>query len=108
MNEPRERLGTPDIQLAGFQLWIHSRQFPNAQNYWDANWLNVTAHCGAEGATVWTTGSLIHLSELTLLLSGMEQLYQTLRGEAELPCMAPGLHIKMTARSLGKIELEVS
>lgn len=37
----------------------------------------------------------------------MEQLHQTLQGEAQLPCMEPELHITMTARTLGKIELEV-
>jgi len=28
MTEPREHLGAPDIRLAGFQLWVHGRQFP--------------------------------------------------------------------------------
>ena len=108
MADGRDRFGPPDIKLAGFQLWVHGRQFPDAQDYWDANWLNVTAHCGAEGASVWTSGSILHLGELTQLLSGMKQLYKTLAGEAELPCIEPELHLKLAARGLGQIELEVN
>ena len=107
MSDGRDRLGPPDIKLAGVQLWVHSRQFPNSQDYWDANWLNVTAHCGAAGASVWTTGSILHLGELTKLLLGMKQLYQTFEGEAELPCMEAELNIKLKARGSGQIELEV-
>lgn len=29
----RQRLGEPDLKLAGFALWIHSRQFPDAKDY---------------------------------------------------------------------------
>ena len=108
MTDGRDRLGPPDIKMAGFQLWVHGRQFPNAEDYWDANWLNVTAHCGGEGASVWTSGSILHLGELTQLLSEMKQLHQTLSGEAELRCIEPELHLKLVARNLGQIELEVN
>ncbi|HZN99871.1 MAG TPA: hypothetical protein VFB93_01615 [Burkholderiales bacterium] len=103
-----DHLGPPDIKLAGFELWVHGRQFPNAQDYWDANWLNVTAHCCAERASVWTSGSILHLGELTQLLSGMKQLYETLKGEAELPCIEPELYLKLVASGLGQIEFEVN
>ena len=48
-----EKLDVPDIKLAGLQIWIHSRQFPDTDDFWDGNWLNITAHCGADGASVW-------------------------------------------------------
>lgn len=60
-----ENLGAPDIELEGSQMWIHGRQFPNDEDYWDGNWLNVTAHCGSHGANVWTGGPFFML--LTLL-----------------------------------------
>jgi hypothetical protein len=34
-----------------FQLWVHGRQFSEAHDYDDGNWLRVTAHCGASGAS---------------------------------------------------------
>ena len=44
--------GEPDLKLAGFQLWVHGRRFPESGGYYDGNWLRVTARCGASGASV--------------------------------------------------------
>ena len=107
MTRDLEKLGTPDLQLVGFQLWAHNRQFPNSNDYWDSNWLNVTAHCGAEGASVWTNGSILHLGEVSQFLSGLKQIYATLQGEAELPCMEPELNIKLRVTTPGKMDVEV-
>ena len=107
MTKDFDNLGEPDLRLAGFQLWIHSRQFPQAEDYWDGNWVNVTAHCGGKGASVWVRGALIHLPEVAHLLKGAEQLYTTLTGEAELPCMEPELRLKLTAIGSGHIEVEI-
>ena len=45
-------LGVPDLKLAGLQLWVHGREFPESEDADDGNWLRVTAHCGASGASV--------------------------------------------------------
>jgi hypothetical protein len=46
MNEREiENLGEPDLRVAGLRVWIHGRQFPDSQDYWDGNWLNATAYC---------------------------------------------------------------
>ena len=51
-DEAIARLGKPDLRVAGFQLWVHGREFPDAQDEWDGNWLRLTAHCGeAAGAS---------------------------------------------------------
>lgn len=102
-----EKLGTPDLQLSGLQIWIHGRQFPSVEDYWDGNWINVTAHCGAEGASVWVSGNIIHLSEIRHLLTGIESMYKELKGKAELPCMEPELSVVLEAKNLGQIEMVV-
>ena len=51
-----EELGKPDLTVAGFQLWVHGRQYPDSQEYYDANWLRVTADTGAAGASVGCQG----------------------------------------------------
>ena len=107
MTEDFDKLGEPDLKLAGFQLWIHGRQFPHSEDYWDSNWLNITAHCEDKGASVWVRGPIIHLPEVAHLLRGAEQIYTTLIGEAELPCMEPELELKLTAAGLGHIKMEV-
>ena len=76
-----EKLGQPAINIAGLDIWIHGRQFPDEKDYWDANWLNVTVRCGAKGSSVLVNGNIIHLSEISQLLSGAEKLYKNLKGK---------------------------
>ena len=85
---------------------MHSRQFPEASDYWDGNWVNVTVHCGAQGADVWATGPIIHLPEVRTWAD--ERMYQTLSSEASLDCMEPELSIELRAEELGQISMRVS
>lgn len=107
MENKIDKLGTPDLELAGLQIWIHNRQFPNSGDYWDVNWINVTVHCGAQGSNVWVQGNFIHLSEISQFLSGVENINRDLKGKAELSCMEPHLYLKLEIKSLGHIEMEV-
>jgi len=94
-----DKLGTPDIRLSGFQLWVHGR--------YGEYWLNITAHCGGEGSSVWISGSIIHLPELDAWLTGIERLYKALDGQAILNCMEPNLAITLKAESRGNIHMKV-
>jgi len=58
------KLGQPDITVGALHIWIHERQFPESEDFWDGNWGNATAHCSAEGAEVWVNGPTLHLLEL--------------------------------------------
>ena len=102
-----ENLGTPDIKLAGLQIWVHGRQFPNEEDYWDGNWLNVTAHCGSQGADVWTSGAIIHVPEIADWLAALEEMNQSLSGEANLVCLEPELSVELKMKELGQISLRV-
>lgn len=102
-----DQLRDPDFKLGGLQLWVHGRQFPRANDYWDGNWINVTAYCGANDTSVWTSGPIIHLSELAHFLEGMERVYSELKGEAELLCMEPELNVKLKAKIGGHLDCEV-
>jgi len=88
-----ENLGEPDLQIAGLRVWIHGRQFPDATDYWDGNWLRATAYCIYPESTVRVHGSIIHLGEIVGLLRSCERLYQTLEGRAAL------LSLQLTSRS---------
>jgi hypothetical protein len=59
-----ENLGEPALKVAGFQLWIHGRQFPELDDYYDGNWLRVTAHCGASGASIWAQGAIVMVTDI--------------------------------------------
>jgi len=59
-----EDLGKPALRVAGFQLWIHGRESSESDDYYDGNWLRVTAHCGESGASVWVQGSIIMVTDI--------------------------------------------
>lgn len=99
---------TPDLKLGGLRLWVHGRQFPDADDYWDGNWLRVTARCDSDEASVVARGPILHLSELDRWWRKAEQLRQTLAGEARLDCREPNLSIVLKAASLGHLTMEVS
>ncbi len=101
-----EEPGPPDFAVAGLQVWIWGRQFEDAQDYWDGNWLNVLAHCGSAGADVWASGAILHLSELRHWLDELYQLNEKLSGSAELSCMEPNLRAKLELKD-GRGELVV-
>ena len=103
-----ENLGEPDITFSGFKVWISGRQFSGSSDYWDGNWLMVTACCESPGAQVWAQGPIIHISEIQHWLTGLKELNNTLRGEAELACMEPELRAKVTLDKLGHGSLVVS
>jgi hypothetical protein len=103
----RDTLGEPDLKLLGFQLWIHGRQAPEANDYWDGNWLLVTAHCGTHGADVWVEGPIIHLPEIARWLQACEQMMTRVAGEAELACLEPELQIQLRMESLGHVVMTV-
>jgi hypothetical protein len=107
MHHVEEPLGAPDLHITGLRLWIHGRQFPMADDYWDGNWLQVTVHCGAPGASVWVTGPILHVPEIAQFLRGVEAIHVSLQGEAILPCMEPELAISLTAEGLGHITMVV-
>jgi hypothetical protein len=102
-----ENLGIPDIKLDSLQIWIHGRQFPNEEDYWDGNWLNVTAHCGAQGADVWASGAILHVPDITRWLASCEEMSRTLSGEADLVGLESELVVELKMDSPGHISMRV-
>jgi hypothetical protein len=103
-----DTLGPPAIKIAGFQLWIHSRQFPDAQDYWDGNWLNVTAHCGANGASVWACGAILMIADIAHLAADCERLYEGRQEQAILQPCEPNLLVSVRSSDrLGHLTMHV-
>ena len=92
-----EQLGPPSVRLSAFQLWVHGRQFPEAQDQWDGNWLNVTVHCGQSRASVWATGAILDSIALVRFRDELERLHQTLAGEAVLESHEPNVKVRVAA-----------
>lgn len=101
-------LGEPDLEIAVLRLWVHNRQFPASDDYWDGNWLNVTAECRSPGTCVHANGPIVHLGEIQTLLEQLEVLYRSLHGEARLECMEPNLDVSLRALTGGHVEVTIS
>lgn len=102
-------LGKPDLTLGGLRLWIHGREFPDSTDYYDLNWLVISAICEARGARVWLERApALMTEELQRWLHALEQLLQGKRRRAALDPMEPYLNITVRdARPHGVWEVEV-
>jgi len=100
--------GEADLNVAGFQLWVHGRQFPESEDYYDGNWLRVTAHCGASGASVWAQGAILMVTDI----AGFgDQCAAMLSGDsksADLDPLEPELKVSLEAAGrLGHVRAQV-
>lgn len=98
----------PDLQIAGFSLWVIGRQFPDATEFWDANWLVVEARVEASGATVTARGPFVFATEIDRFCSGLKTMDQTLSGTARLDCMEPTLDVTLTCSPLGQASAAIA
>jgi len=105
-----ESLGPAHLKVAGLELWVHDRRSPEAQDYWEGNWLVVTVRCAAEGATIWTTGPLVRVPDLARWAAALDRLHQRPEGAgvATLSSDEPNLTavIRSTERT-GDLQLVV-
>jgi hypothetical protein len=97
----------PDLKLGGFSLWVYGRQFPDANDYWDGNWLNVRARVEARGALVEAQGTFVRAPELADFAKQLEILHATLVDEAVLNCLEPNLQVAIRGDALGHMELRL-
>lgn len=96
-----EDLGRPALKIAGFQLWVHGRESPEAEDYDDGNWLRVTAHCGASGASVWAQGAILMVTDI----AGFgDQCASMLRGTSNTAALDPlEPELKVSLRALDRL-----
>jgi hypothetical protein len=103
-----EVLDSPDIEVGGLKIWVHGRQYPEAFDYNDGNWLSITALCISKGAQVWTSGHIINLPELENWLIDLERINKEFTGEANLQCTESELRVKLSINKLGQIKMIVN
>ncbi|MBF0548668.1 MAG: hypothetical protein HQM08_29835 [Candidatus Riflebacteria bacterium] len=101
-------LGTPDLNIAGFQLWVHGRQFPDSEDYDDVNWLRVTAHVGASGADVWVSGSIMQVNDILEIQRKCDALCKGDLTDISIQPLEPGLELHLhKADGLGHYNLKI-
>jgi hypothetical protein len=80
---------------------VLGRQFPDQNDYWDGNWLNVWVRVEATEAVVEAHGPIIHAAELEAFANELELLDSTLAGNALLKCTEPNLDVAIRGDSRG-------
>jgi hypothetical protein len=108
VSELTEKALQPTFELAGFQMKVLGRQFPDHNDFWDGNWLNVTCKCVAFGSRVGADGPFVHLSGIAELLSKLESLYATKSNEEIISFIEPTLNMAFKMGTLGSIEFDLS
>ncbi len=103
-----DSLGPPHLKIAGLELWVHDRRSPKAQDYWEGNWLLVTARCTATGANVWTTGPMLRVPDVVRWADALDQLHQGKpEGVATLTSDEPNLTAVIPTDRAGQLQLVV-
>lgn len=97
-----------DLVIEGLELWVLNYQYADAQDFYDANWLNVFVRVTAPGAIVEVQGAIVMTTELAFFADGLLLLDQILDGEAHLDCAEPNLSIDIARDRLGHIEVSIS
>jgi hypothetical protein len=96
MTQPvRDAQGPPAIELGGFRLWIHRRQFEDAQDRWDGNWLVVTAQASGAGAAVTVTGPVLETEDVRRFRDEVARLLRLEAGDALLASAEPNLRLRI-------------
>jgi hypothetical protein len=97
----------PDFAIGGFSLWVHGWQFKDSNDYYDANWLRITARQKSLGSTVTVSGAIIEAMDLSRFLLEIEELHESLSGEASLDSHEPNLKVVLEAKAFGHVEMIV-
>jgi len=90
-------LGSPSLTVAGLQLWVHGRESPESQDLYDGNWLRVTGHCSASGASIWIQGSILMVTDIEQFGRECQDLYDGKSNRASLEPLEPELRITLEA-----------
>src|SRR5438067_1705785 len=85
------------------KIALLGRSHPNANDYWDGNWVRaaVDVHVGGFQGSV---GSDLRAEELALFLDQLSQLQKSLRGTAEFETMEQWLSIRVTGDGRGHMD----
>ena len=80
------------------EIRVHAREFPDADDAWDANWLRITATCADSGASVTVSGALLDTVSFLLWKRDLERVYERLEGQAVLESAEPNVRVILESR----------
>jgi hypothetical protein len=96
-----------NLQLHGLSIYVGGREFPNASDYWDGNWLIVRASMEAKGARVDCAGPILRTTDFKRFRDELRIMAETLAGTATLSGLELELNVVFKMVSRGRMEVEV-
>jgi hypothetical protein len=88
------------FQLGPIAIEVTGRALHEADDTWDATWLDVTATCAMNGAQVVVPGTVVTSWSVERFCAGLEIVARTGVGCAYLTAEAPNLTIRVEGRQL--------
>ena len=100
-------MDAPNFKLDGLSIWIRDREFPEAQDFYDGNWLNLRATVRSEHASVTTEGAILMTSDFERFRDQLVAMHKSVSGEASLSGYEPNLSVSLKASQLGHISGQI-
>jgi hypothetical protein len=98
----------PDLKIAGFELEVQGRQNPDAADYWDGNWLLVTARCQGTGGQAEVSGALLLTADIERFRDECDSMRRGTAERAALNSVEPKLDLKLApTERAGEMEVAV-
>ena len=98
----------PDIQIEKLSIWVDARQFENAVDRDDGNWLIVRCVYKNENSEARASGAFLMTTDIERFMNECKDMNTHLSGEASLNSCEDNLDIKMKMEKMGRIESEIS
>jgi hypothetical protein len=95
------------LQLAGFEMQVLGREFPELHDYWDGNWLLVKLEYKDKNSMVRAKGPIVHLSELVQLEKSLNSICEGFSKSEKIEITEPELRIAFRVESAGHVQFEL-
>jgi hypothetical protein len=107
MSKDRRLSREPDLLLGDLEsdhvaIWVESRPYRDAQDFWDANWLETPIEVAAGKFRARVPASL-RADELRRFSLGLEEIDRLAAREATLESLEDWLHLKVTIAPVGAV-----
>jgi hypothetical protein len=103
-----DALGKPAFEIEGLRVWVHGRQYPDAQTFWDGNWWRTTILCSSENSSVKVSGDVLHGSEVGSWLTELEQVREGHESSAHMDTMEPYLEVEIRPETYQRFSVRVN
>jgi hypothetical protein len=91
------------------RIWVQGRQFPWEEDFWDGNWMLITAICRLRDSEVRAQGPYLHLGDILRWVQECERLMTTRRDTVTLWAVEPELNMRLNASNEGiRAEIRLS